>query len=87
MAVRAVMDAKSSTTVAVPPAARSICALMVAAGVVDADLDGVLAVLTEEEPFASHVPASMAEIMKDVRDAHALYLSRLVTVVDAGIEE
>lgn len=83
MAVRQVMNAQSSSTVPIAPAARSIAALLKSIDVADADLDGVVYVLMTDERFASSAPTTYLEIVKEARLAHAVYLDQLMRVVDA----
>jgi len=83
MAVRSVVNAKSDSTVQVAPAARSICALLLARDVAVQHLDGVLDVLMNDERLRDNIPHSMAEIVADVDAAHQIYLAQLVTVVEA----
>lgn len=80
MAVRVVQDAQSATTVAVPPAVRSVAALLIGIGVPDADLDGVLEVLTTHEGLADHVPTTLLEVVGDCRKAYDIYLHRVLTI-------
>lgn len=79
MAVRVVHNATSGQSQSVAPVARSVCALLIAIGVADADLDGVMAVLADEERFPPDlVPKTMREIVSQARQAHALYLQDLM---------
>lgn len=75
--------ATTGQTVAVPPAARSICAILLAIGVEDEDLDGVNDVLISEPGIADHVPTSMEEIAIDCRKAWAIHLTRKTVTIDA----
>ncbi|HEX6681291.1 MAG TPA: hypothetical protein VF062_00735 [Candidatus Limnocylindrales bacterium] len=90
MAVRVVHNATSAQSQTVAPVARSVCALLIAIGVADADLDGVMAVLADEERFPPDlVPRNMQEIAEQARLAHKMYLQDLMrldqAVVDATI--
>lgn len=91
MGVRVVHHATSEQTVAVAPVARSTCALLISIGVPDDDLDGVVAVLADEERFPpDQVPQSFKAIAKDARRAYKLYLQDLMRrgqVVDAVVSD
>lgn len=76
-------NAQTGQTVAVPPAARSICAILLAIGVADEDLDGVNNVLITEPGIADHVPTTMEEIAVDCRRAWEIHLSRKKDTIDA----
>lgn len=77
MAVRVVQGASSASTVAVAPVARSVCALLVAIGVPDRDLDAVMAILADEDLFPpDSVPQTMTEIVQQARHAQDILIRR-----------
>lgn len=75
--------ATTGQTVAVPPAARSVFALLLGCGVADEDLDGVNNLLMFDPEFSEHVPTSGLEIVTDVRKAHAKYRASKKDTIDA----
>lgn len=87
MAVKVVMGAQSSSTVPIAPAARSIAALLKSIDVADADLDGVVQVLMTDERFADSAPTTYREIVQEARQAHEVYLQRLISGPDSTIAE
>jgi hypothetical protein len=88
MAVRVVQGATSSGTSQVAPVARSVCALLLAIGVPDAHLDGVMAVLSDPERFPEdQVPRNMQEIAAQARRGYEMYMQDILgqgEVVDAA---
>jgi len=60
-----------------------VCALLVAIGVPDAHLDGVMAVLADEDRFptdVAHLPRNMREVAGQARRAYELYLQDVMGI-------
>lgn len=76
--LRVTQNAQTSGSSAVAPVARSVCAILIAIGVKDEHLDGVMGILADPEIFPEDsAPRNFFEIAQQVRKAHALFLEEL----------
>jgi hypothetical protein len=79
--IKVVQGAQTRNTVAVAPVARSVAALLMAAGVPDEHLDGCWEMFLTDERFMNRNPEKASEIAADVREVYATYLAENIDAV------